>query len=93
MRLSLFLVFLGPTLAACTATEGRYVERAAYEACKSRAGEARGRCIAQERDRARLGLKARNDACQSELDAQADRAAMIDGRRFPDPQSEAFRGC
>lgn len=77
------------TLPACSLSAERQVLSGAYEACKARTGDSRDRCIAAERERLRLQQAKANDACLEEIARQDDRAAMIDGRRTPDPNTEA----
>lgn len=74
-------------------TAQKQVETGAFEACRSLSGDLFERCMKQERDAGRLDQAARNRACLEENDQQQDRAAMIDGRLPPFPDSRPARGC
>jgi len=77
----------------CSTTAERQVETAAFEACRGKSGDTFSRCIKQERDAGRVAQDERNRDCLETIAKQEDRAAMIDGRRAPDPQSEPAGGC
>ncbi|NRA28825.1 MAG: hypothetical protein HRU11_01080 [Parvularculaceae bacterium] len=94
MIIRLTVVALAATsLASCSMTASKQVETAAFEACKGKRGDAFDRCIATERDYARQNQNDRNQECIEDIARQEDRAAMIDGRRAPDPQSIPAQGC
>ena len=80
-------------VSGCSMTTAKQVEKGAFEASRSLSGELIERCMKQERDAGRLDQAARNQACLEENDQQQDRAAMIDGRLPPSPDSRPSRGC
>lgn len=85
LLLALPLILLAP---GCVSME-RYAKSEAFSTCKSRTGDAFDRCMEREEERVFLETTRKNEACQDEIDAQQDRAAMIDGRRAGSPDTQA----
>ncbi|NNU16941.1 hypothetical protein HK107_11485 [Parvularcula sp. ZS-1/3] len=88
MRQPMFVLPLLLLAPGCMSME-RYAKSEAFATCKSRTGDAFDRCMEREEERVVVETTRKNEACQEEIDAQADRAAMIDGRRAGSPDTRA----
>jgi hypothetical protein len=80
-------MLLGAVLASCTTTASDVIETRAFERCRNLSGDARQRCIEQERDAAAQDLARRDAEILDEITREEERGAMRRGEQAGRPSA------